>query len=103
MAINHRSYTLATLALLITIGGLFTTAVKADCSCLCVEGTVRAVCSSSVAPRPMCGPTSCAPAPEVRGPEPLVASPGQEWLYASPPNGKIGDDSYDWREFGEEP
>jgi hypothetical protein len=75
---------------------------RADCACLCVEGTVQAVCDNSVEPRPLCGPTWCAPPPDVRLPEPLVASPGKEWLYASPPKTKLGEDTYNWMEFGEE-
>jgi len=77
--------------------------VKADCTCLCVEGSVQAVCDNSVEPRPMCAPTWCAPPPDIREPEPSIASPGKQWLYTAPPKTRIGDDAYDWNEYGEEP
>ena len=83
--------------------GLAAPAARADCSCLCIEGSVQAVCDNNLEPRPLCGPTLCAPAPEVRLPEPLVANQGKEWLYASPPDTKIGEDTYEWIEVGEEP
>ena len=76
---------------------------QASCTCLCVEGYVQAVCDNPVEPKPLCGPTLCAPAPEIREPEPRVSSPGKEWKYTSPPNTKIGDDSYEWMEVGESP
>ncbi len=92
----------------LTIAGLLAwllapVTAQAECTCLCVEGSVQAVCDTSVEPRPLCGPTWCAPPPDIRDPEPLVSSPGKEWLYTSPPKTKLGDDTYGWQEFGEEP
>ena len=87
----------------IALLGLAVPAARADCTCLCVEGAVLAVCDNNIEPRPMCAPTRCAPAPQIRMPEPLVANLGKKWLYASPPDTKIGEDTYDWMEFGEEP
>ena len=85
----------------ILIAALFTApTVRADCSCLCIDGDVQAVCDNSFEPRPLCGPTFCAPVPVFRQSEPLVASPGKEWVYASPPETKLGDDSYEWVEAG---
>jgi len=85
------------------IGWLACGVAFADCSCLCVEGSVQAVCDNSVEPRPLCAPTWCAPPPIVREPEPLVAAPGKEWLYSSPPETELGEDTYGWQEFGEDP
>jgi hypothetical protein len=91
------------LGISIALLGMVVPAARAECTCLCVEGNVQAVCDNSVEPRPLCGPTWCAPPPDVRLPEPLVASPGQEWLYTSPTETQIGEDTYDWQEFGKEP
>jgi hypothetical protein len=75
----------------------------AGCACVCVEGDVQLVCDNPVEPRKkLCAPTWCAPPPDIREPEPLVANPGMEWLYASPPETELGADTYDWLEVGEE-
>jgi hypothetical protein len=91
-----------TLWLILLLAALPNTS-RADCSCVCVEGAVQAACDNNVEPRPMCGPTLCAPAPATRLPEPLVANPGRRWLHSSPSDTKIGEDTYEWIEVGEEP
>jgi hypothetical protein len=101
---NHNLITMLTFKTAVAIGlGLSSAVAVANCSCVCVEGAVRAVCDNSVEPRPMCGPTLCAPAPDIREPEPLAASPGKQWVFSSPPNTKLGEDTYYWMEVGEPP
>lgn len=91
------------LGISIALLGMAVPAARADCICLCVEGAVQAVCDNNIEPRPMCGPTRCGPASQVRMSEPMVANPIKERLFASPPDTKIAEDTYDWHEFGEEP
>jgi hypothetical protein len=53
-----------------------TSAAQAGCSCECVGGSVRAVCSSSLDIRPICPANVClTPIPEIRPIQPLMTPP----------------------------
>jgi hypothetical protein len=51
---NVLAYVLVSIAL-----AGFATAAVADCECKCVDGQVKAVCSSSIDLEPICGPRVC--------------------------------------------
>lgn len=47
-----------------------TTPAKSDCACLCVDGVVQGVCSSSADVRPVCHPRVCpVQGPSIRPPQ----------------------------------
>lgn len=57
--LHRRSYLLTAVSALAVAGTIVADSASAACQCVCMNGNVEAVCSSSIDVRPICPPRIC--------------------------------------------